>query len=216
MLLDALVTLAAVSERLEHNDLTIGKLRKLLGIVRSSEKFSDLAGAFGTGDAEADGREDDEEADNAGKRGPGRRKSPPRRKPKTALPEPTVVHHPLTDLERGQLFPGCAHGKLYRYEPSEFTRIVGHPPYSGERHVSEQLRCNGCGEIHGRDQFGAGDVPRERDQRVRLPVRGAATPGGGAARARSLVAVELRERGGGSDGRGRDGRSIVTPTGHAC
>ena len=148
LLLDALVTLAAVSERLEHNDLTIGKLRKLLGIVRSSEKFSDLAGAFGTGDAEADGREDDEEADDAGKTGPGRRKSPPRKKPKTAPPKPTVVHHPLTELERGQLCPGCAHGKLYKYEPSEFTRIVGHPPYSGERHVSEQLRCNGCGEIH--------------------------------------------------------------------
>ena len=63
-------------------------------------------------------------------------------------PKPTVVHHPLTDLERGQLCPGCAHGKLYKYEPSEFTRIIGHPPYSGERHVSEQLRCNGCGEIH--------------------------------------------------------------------
>ena len=147
LLLDALVTLAAVSERLEHNDLTMAKLRKLLGIVRSSEKFSDLAGAFGTAGADADERENEEEED-AGKAGPGRRKSPPRKKPKTAPPKPTVIHHPLTELERGQLCPGCAHGKLYKYEPSEFTRIVGHPPYSGERHVSEQLRCNGCGEIH--------------------------------------------------------------------
>ena len=148
LLLEALVTLAAVSERLEHRDLTIAKLEKLLGIVRSSEKLSDLTGAFGGDEGEGQELDDDDGRVGDGK-GPRRRKSPPRKKPSVAQPLPTVHHHPIGNgLERGQLCPDCAHGKLYKYAPSEFTRIVGHPPYSAERHVSEQLRCNGCGQIH--------------------------------------------------------------------
>jgi transposase len=38
-------------------------------------------------------------------------------------------------------------GKVYKYNPSTLLRITGHSPYSAEQHVSEQLRCNGCGEI---------------------------------------------------------------------
>ena len=155
LLLEALVTLAAVTERLEHKDLTIAKLEKLLGIVRSSEKLADLAGAFsddqGGGSGESDGADEPEadDGDVGNDKRSGRRKSPPRKKPPVAPPKPTVHHHPIGDgLERGQICPGCAHGRLYKYVPSEFTRIVGHPPYSAERHVSEQLRCNGCGVIH--------------------------------------------------------------------
>ena len=141
MLLEALVTLAGLAERLEHDDLTIAKLKKLLGIVRSSEKFRDLAGALGKRSGEAG-------ADGTGGKGSEGRKSPPRPKPPTSPPKPTVCHHRLDHLERGQCCPACARGRLYKYSPSEFTRIIGHTPYSAERHVSEQLRCNGCGEIH--------------------------------------------------------------------
>ena len=141
MLLDALMTLASVHERLEHDDLTIAKLKKLLGLVRSSEKLAGLgalAGGAGVGNDAADGP----------KARSGSRKSPPRNKPPTAPPKPTVHHHSIGGLARGQCCPACAKGKLYKYQPAEFTRIVGHPPYSAERHVSEQLRCNGCGQIH--------------------------------------------------------------------
>ena len=153
LLLEALVTLAAVSERLEHRDLTIAKLEKLLGIVRSSEKLADLTGALagdqgGGEDGDGSGEPAADESGVGGGRRADRRKSPPRKKPPVAPPKPSVHHHPIDGLERGQLCPGCAHGRLYKYAPSEFTRIVGHPPYSGERHVSEQLRCNGCGQIH--------------------------------------------------------------------
>ena len=144
LLLDALMTLASVHERLEHDDLTITKLKKLLGLVRSSEKLAGLgalAGAAGAGGTEG-------EAPDTAKARPGARKSPPRRRPPSAPPKPTVHHHPIGGLARGQSCPACARGRLYKYQPAEFTRIVGHPPYSAERHVSEQLRCNGCGQIH--------------------------------------------------------------------
>ena len=140
LLLDALMTLASVHERLEHDDLTITKLKKLLGLVRSSEKLAGLGALAGAGgDAEADG--------GATARSRSRR-SPPRKKPPVAPPKPTVHHHPIRGLVRGQCCPACARGRLYKYAPAEFTRIIGHAPYSAERHVSEQLRCNGCGEIH--------------------------------------------------------------------
>ncbi len=44
LLLDALVTLASLQERLADNDITLHKLRKLVGIVKSSEKMSNLLG----------------------------------------------------------------------------------------------------------------------------------------------------------------------------
>jgi len=42
LLLSAVLTLASMQEQLSHNDLTIHKLKKLLGVVRSSEKLSGL------------------------------------------------------------------------------------------------------------------------------------------------------------------------------
>ena len=109
--------------------------------MRSSEKLAGLgalAGGAGAGNDAADGA----------KGRSGSRKSPPRKTPPVAPPKPTVHHHPLAGLARGQCCPACAKGRLYKYQPAQFTRIVGHPPYSAERHVSEQLRCNGCGQIH--------------------------------------------------------------------
>lgn len=142
LLLDALMTLASVHERLEHDDLTITKLKKLLGLVRSSERLAGLGALAGAGGTDGKAPPD------KGKGGGRSRKSPPRRSPPSAPPKPTVHHHPITALARGQSCPACSKGRLYKYQPAEFTRIVGHPPYSGERHVSEQLRCNGCGQIH--------------------------------------------------------------------
>ena len=42
LLLDALMTLASLQERLNDKDITLHKLRKLLGIVRSSEKLRNV------------------------------------------------------------------------------------------------------------------------------------------------------------------------------
>ena len=155
LLLNALLTLANVTERLEHDDLTIARMRKLLGIVRSSEKLRDLTGVrdaeAGDDAANADGHDADRDAaaDNGAtpaKPGSNKGTRRPRPKPKPAKPE--VHHHPMTDLARGDACPACHAGSLHKYAPSEFTRIRGHSPFSAERHVSEQLRCSGCGQIH--------------------------------------------------------------------
>ena len=45
LLLDALMTLAHLQERLSDNDITLHKLRKLLGMVQASEKLKDLVSA---------------------------------------------------------------------------------------------------------------------------------------------------------------------------
>jgi transposase len=42
LLLDALVTLASMQDRLASHDVTVHKLRKLLGIEKSSEKQTDV------------------------------------------------------------------------------------------------------------------------------------------------------------------------------
>jgi transposase len=40
---------------------------------------------------------------------------------------------------------------VFKYTPALLLRIVGHPPLSSERHICEQLRCSGCGEIFTAD-----------------------------------------------------------------
>lgn len=166
LLLDVVLTLANMQERLSHNDLTIAKLRKLLGMVRSSEKLKDLQGKGGVGgtgtDAGATGNGTDasgSDTDTSGDTGNGTgetgqgsgpkdsRKSNRKPKSKPSRPEPTVEHHGFEDMGKGDVCPACNTGKLYKYQPAQFVRITGHSPYSIERHVREQLRCNACGQI---------------------------------------------------------------------
>lgn len=153
-LLGALTMLAHVHERLEHSDLTIGKLKKLLGMARSSEKLRDIAkaakavaGAGDTDDAEgaagtgaSHGSRGDSKHDS--------RKSPGKARAKPKPTPPEVHHHKIERLAKGELCPDCARGRVYKYPPSEFTRIRGNALYTAERHVSERLRCNACQSIH--------------------------------------------------------------------
>lgn len=158
LLLNALLTLANLHERLEHNELTLRKMRKLLGIVRASERLRDVTGVGaaddgagpgnGNGSEEAGARGDGGD-DGESEPGTGGPRKPARRKRATPEPAPpSVHHHPMTGQARGDECPACHRGTLHKYQPSEFTRIRGHSPYTAERHVSEQLRCSGCGQIH--------------------------------------------------------------------
>ena len=152
LLLNALLTLASVTERLEHDDLTLARMRKLLGIVRSSERLKDLTGVRGDdGDGAAGEGGGDDGGNGAGRDGaapkPGSNKPPRRARAKPAPAKPDVHHHPMSGPARGDTCPECRAGTLYKYAPSEFTRIRGHSPYTAERHVCEQLRCSGCQQI---------------------------------------------------------------------
>ncbi|WP_447064944.1 IS66 family transposase [Vibrio alginolyticus] len=129
ILLIALKTLAALQERLSDNDITLHKLRKLVGMVRSSETMDTLLG---------------QKAKKNKKRGQKRSK------PKATQPDvpvkTKVTQHKLTDLRKGDACPECHQGKLYKYEPATLLRITGQSPFVAEQHVMERLRCNACGQ----------------------------------------------------------------------
>lgn len=166
LLLNAVLTLATMQERLSHNDLTITKLKKLLGIVRSSEKTGDLfpdadksgdsdenASATGTtdstsGDTGGNGEEQDNKSTRRDSRDTQSGQAGKDNKPKKPPKQPASTHkHALEDMRRGDPCPECPSGKLYKYTPATLLRIVGNEPLSSERHLCERLRCNSCGEI---------------------------------------------------------------------
>ena len=128
LLLNAVLTLATMQERLSNKDITTHKLCKLLGIVQSSEKLTHLLAEGSTA-----------KPDTKIKR---------TRKPKDKkAPEPTKVHHALEGFYKGQSCPACLSGKLYKYEPAQLLRVSGHSPFCSELHLSERLRCNACGQF---------------------------------------------------------------------
>jgi transposase len=128
LLLNAVLTLATMQERLLNKEVTVHKLRKLLGMVQSSEKLNHLL---------AEG--------SASKESTKIKRS---RKPKVKkVQEPTKVHHALKDFIKGQSCPACLSGKLYKYEPAQLLRVSGHSPFCSELHLSERLRCNACGQF---------------------------------------------------------------------
>ena len=146
-LLAALQTLAHVNERLEHSDLTITKLRRLLGMTRSSEPTRDVADKAGGGGARGSGKNKDGAGGEKNKRGSGSgRRGPAKPRPKPAPPE--VHQHPVRGVEKGACCSDCGRGRLYKFAPAEFTRVRGNPLYTAERHVMAQLRCNACQKVH--------------------------------------------------------------------
>lgn len=123
LLLSALMTLASMQEKLSDNDITIGKLRKLVGMVQSSETLKkSLVG----------------KSKKSKSKGSRHRKT-------TVQVKPDVVHHKHTLLTKGDKCPECTTGKLYKFEPATFLRITGQSPFKPVQHVMERLRCNACG-----------------------------------------------------------------------
>ena len=142
LLLNAVLTLASMQERLSHNDLTIHKLKKLLGVVRSSEKLKDLVPSA---DDESGSGGATTATDKNRKRAGAKSRATP--KAKTKPTRASVHRHSLQGLSKGDTCPECLTGKVYKYDPGLLLRIVGHAPLSRERHICDRLRCNGCGEI---------------------------------------------------------------------
>ncbi len=126
LLLDALVTLASMQDRLANHDVTVHKLRKLLGIEKSSEKLgSVLKKAKKSSNKKNKNRKNDDEGFTPVK--------------------PTVIVHPLIDMNKGDTCAECLTGKVYKTEPGSLLRITGQSPFKPEQHVMERLRCNTCG-----------------------------------------------------------------------
>lgn len=129
LLLDALMTLAHLQERLQDKDVTLHKLRKLLGMVKSSEKLRDLV---------------------AGQppKSPSSAKPAAKKKAPVQAVKPRREQHKLQNLAKGDACPKCFMGKLYKFEPASLLRIEGHSPFTPVLHLCERLRCNACGEFY--------------------------------------------------------------------
>lgn len=129
LLLNALLMLAQLQAEMADQDITLHKLRKLAGIVTSSEKLKNLAPG------------------NAPNKPSTRPK--PKPKPSSKPPAEAVVHercqHCLEGLEKGQRCPECGRGTLYQYTPAVVLRISGQTPLKSTQHILERLRCNTCG-----------------------------------------------------------------------
>lgn len=127
LLLDALVTLATTQTRLANHDVTVHKLRKLLGIEKSSEKLDSVLKKTKTSSN-------------------NKNKKPKNNDDEGFTPvKPTVIVHSLNDVKKGDSCIECLTGKVYKTEPGSLLRITGQSPFKPEQHVMERLRCNTCG-----------------------------------------------------------------------
>lgn len=140
LLLNALVMLTQLQDRLADHDVTLHKLRKLAGIVKKSEQLKDIV-PKATTETEPKRR---------------RRKKPPTSDNAAVVHE--RCHHKIEGFEKGQVCPECEKGKLYKYEPAVRLRISGQTPLIRTEHILERLRCNTCGA------YFTAEVPAEVQQ----------------------------------------------------
>lgn len=128
LLLTAITTLCTLQAKIEQDDITLHKLRKLLGMIKQSEKRK----------ASTSGR----------KKGEKKKSVKPKNTNKKNNMAPKVVHHQLEGHHKGETCEACARGKLYKFEPATLLRITGHARYEATRHIVEQLRCNACQKVY--------------------------------------------------------------------
>lgn len=123
LLLNAITTLCTLQSKIEQDDITLHKLRKLLGMIKQSEK---------------------RRGKKSGGKGNKKTSNKPRsRKPKSTT-KPKVAHHKMQAHQKGEVCPACERGKLYKFEPAKLLRITGHARFEATHHIVEQLRCNAC------------------------------------------------------------------------
>lgn len=143
LLLESLRAYLFLQEKLEANDLTIHKLKKLLGMISSSEKNRKDAP-----DNKSKNDSSEEKSLTSSPQKKGKKKNLKKGKRKSEdFSEAEKIVHPVLALKKGDSCPECLVGKVYKYEPSLLIRITGHSPYEPKIHIRERLRCNTCGEL---------------------------------------------------------------------
>ena len=128
LLLQAITTLCTLQSNIEKKDVTLHKLRKLLGMVQQSERKRSSRSSSSK-----------------------KNKSNKERKPKKKPAPPAVEHHRMTHYQKGQICPCCSRGKLYKFDPAKLLRITGHAPFEAVQHITDRLRCNACQTLYTAD-----------------------------------------------------------------
>lgn len=124
LLLLAIHSLSLLQQKIEEKDITLHKLRKLLGMIKQSEK-----------------RGINKRSDSPAK---DRKHQPGNTRKKRVMSPPKVEYHALTEFKKGDVCPDCQRGKLYKFEPARLLRVTGHGPFEATQHISERVRCNAC------------------------------------------------------------------------
>lgn len=132
LILSAIHTLIEVQSKLEEKDMTLLKLKKLLGMIKQSER-----------------------RDHSGGRRNNKKTGKKSRSNKTDQQQIQTTHHSIVDLKKGDPCPVCPKGRLKKKAPLEFIRVTGSTEYSAENHVVERLECNLC------DHVVTAEVPKE-------------------------------------------------------
>jgi len=128
LLLHAITTLCTLQANMEQDDITLHKLRKLLGMIKQSEKRS-------------------QNRSQSKSKNKSKHKKPRVSSTKSAK-APQVVYHKMMAHHKGDVCPACSRGKLYKFEPNKLLRITGHARYEAVHHIVEQLRCNACEQLY--------------------------------------------------------------------
>jgi len=147
LLLKVLKTYLHLHERLQNNDLTLHKLRKLLGMISSSEKSRAIKKENEVDTASNENNESNESSIPE-KTGNG---TPHGKRGADEFEEAKLEFHRHENLKSGDQCPGCHQGKLYKFDPSQFVRITGHAPLQATVHIIEQFRCNMCQKVFKAD-----------------------------------------------------------------
>ena len=135
LLLVAINTLCTLQQKIDQDDVTLYKLRKLLGIIQQSERRKKTK-------KEEVGKEKNPGGD---KDKTSKRKEKKKKKKKTTKAvAPVIVKHKIINYNSGQQCPECTKGKLYKHAAGQLLRISGHAPYEAKQHLTERLRCNTC------------------------------------------------------------------------
>lgn len=156
LVVSALGSLLHLHDQIGDHKITLRKLRQLLGLVSASEKLSDLINpkdddnkstnaddVTDSDEHQAEEEQAEEPAEESAKKPSVKPKKSGKKKPRNTV-KATQHKHALEGPRRGDTCPDCGRGKLYKYEPATFLRIVGQTPFSAHRHLMERVRCNAC------------------------------------------------------------------------
>lgn len=144
LIMEFLQALIWLENKVQSNELTIAKLRKLFGMVSSSEK------AIHLNLKQEDIFESNEITSNPeikkikDKNDSGRQ---PKKRGAEQLAHVKKIAYPHPKLTIGQICPICEEGKLYRFGHGSVIKLTGNPPLELQIHLPEKLRCANCQEL---------------------------------------------------------------------
>lgn len=121
LLLDAIHTLITVQGAISEKDASLLKLKKLLGMVRSTESRK--------------------------KSTTQRKKGGKGKNPKPPVTKPEVKHHKVDGHQVGDSCPMCLNGVFGKRDPVSQKRVSAEQPYKVTVHVLERLECRRCGHV---------------------------------------------------------------------